>query len=168
MPREFSSFGAFAAHLERLSLEGAEVTEHLTEASAKIIRDAAKAKIGHYQQSVNGSSISGWPEWAPLAASTEAEKARQGAPANAPLLRHGDLYISIDYQVQTKVLEGIATVGTPLEIGLYQELGTKHIPPRPFLGPAAFESKVAIGQEAVDTMIAWITGKAWRPAIIAE
>ncbi len=166
--REFTSFGAFAVHLERLALEGAEVTDHLTESSARIIRDAAKDKIGHYQHSVNGSSISGWPDWAPLAASTEAEKARLGAPLGAPLLRHGDLYISIDYQVATSVLEGTATVGTPLEIGLYQELGTKTIPPRPFLGPAAFESKVAIGQEAVDTMIAWICGKAWRPAITAE
>lgn len=166
--REFTSFGAFAAHLARLSLEGAEVTDHLTEESARIIRDAAKAKIGHYQHAVNGSSISGWPDWAPLAARTEAEKRRLGAPLGAPLLRHGDLYISIDYQVRTSLLEGSATVGTPLEIGLYQELGTKTIPPRPFLGPAAFESKRAIGQEAVDVMIAWISGKSWRLAITAE
>jgi phage gpG-like protein len=158
--REFTSFAGFAAHLELLSLEGAEVTEHLTKHSAEVVRDIAKAKIGYYQDAVGG-----YPAWAPLASSTEAEKRRLGAPAGAPLMRHGDLYASIEYQAEFAPLEGNAVVGTPSEIAVYQELGTPTIPPRPFMGPAGFESRETIAREASETVVAWISGKPWLPAI---
>lgn len=158
--REFTSFGGFATHLELLSLQGAEVTEHLTTHSAETIRDIAKAKIGYYQ----GAS-GGFPAWAPLAASTEAEKRRLGAPPNAPLLRHGEMYASIEYQAEFEPLEGNAVVGTPSEVAVYQELGTPTIPPRPFMGPAGFESRETIAREASETVLAWVCGKPWMPAI---
>jgi phage gpG-like protein len=158
--REFTSFGAFALHLERLSLEGAEVTEHLTTHAAETVRDIAKAKIGYYQDAEGG-----FPAWAPLAASTEAEKRRLGAPAGAPLLRHGDLYASIEFQAEMNILEGNAVVGSDSDIAVYQELGTPTIPPRPFLGPAGFESRETIALEASETIISWVSGRPWRPAI---
>ncbi len=158
--REFKSFGAFAAHLELLSLEGAAVTEHLTEHSAAVIRDIAKEKIGHYQDAVGG-----FPAWAPLAASTEADKARAGAPPNAPLLRHGELYASIESEAESVELEGHAVIGSASDIAVYQEMGTEKIPPRPFLGPAAFEGREPVAREASETLLAWICGKPWLPAL---
>ncbi len=59
----------------------------------------------------------------------------KGFPANNPLLRSGELRDSITMRSDGNG----AIIGSPLDIALYQENGTEHIPPRPFLGPAAGE-----------------------------
>ncbi|EFU5258246.1 hypothetical protein HT767_004505 [Salmonella enterica] len=155
MAREFTLAG-FALHLEGLAVQGPEVTELIASEGAALIRDRAKHKIGHYQDASGPFNA-----WAPLADSTEAEKARLGAPLGAPLLRHGGLYASIEDRVQTDGLEAVATVGTPSVIGVYQEQGTDRIPPRPFLGPAALESGKPIAELAGDTVISWLCGERW-------
>ena len=38
-------------------------------------------------------------------------------------------------------------------------------PPRPFLGPAAFEAKPKIGVLAANTLIAWLSGANWKNPI---
>ena len=75
-----------------------------------------------------------------------------------PLLRTGGLRDSIS----THVEGAEATVGSVSPIALYQEQGTEHIPPRPFLGPAAFEGKKPIGAAVAMHLIAWVAGVSWR------
>ena len=59
--RTYSTFRGFAAHLERLALMGAEMTEIIAEAAAIKIRDDAKAKLGIYQ-----AAAGPFEAWAPL------------------------------------------------------------------------------------------------------
>jgi len=157
---EFSSFGAFARHLGRLALEGEEVTHHITEESAKLILARAQAKIGDYQPA--SGPFNGWAE---LADSTKDEKERLGYVGNGgdhyqPLLREGVLRDS--YEEQTRGNE--AVVGSTDEVALYQELGDEHRPPRPVIGPAAYDSKQDIGEKAASTVVAWVSGVGWvRP-----
>lgn len=93
----------------------------------KEIEETAKEEIGVYQPAVGP-----FEAWAPLAASTKADRVRQGYTEDDPLLRSGELRDSIESE-----LVGLAAiVGTKSQIGLWQEVGTDRIPPRPFIGPA--------------------------------
>jgi phage gpG-like protein len=81
----------------------------------------AAAYIGHEQ-----------PSWAPLAASTIADKKKKGYAVPAPLLREGDMRDSI----HKELLPGLnaVVVGSKEKKALWQEMGTSRgIPPRPFL-----------------------------------
>ncbi|WP_039661532.1 MULTISPECIES: hypothetical protein [Pantoea] len=93
----------------------------------KEIEETAKEEIGVYQPAYGP-----FEPWAPLAESTKADRIRQGYSEDEPLLRSGELRDSI----QSEVVGLAAIVGTKSEIGLWQEVGTEHIPPRPFIGPA--------------------------------
>lgn len=93
----------------------------------KEIEETAKDEIGVYQPAVGP-----FEAWAPLAESTKADRVRSGYTEDDPLERSGELKNSIESEVVG--LAGI--VGTKNEIGLWQEIGTDHIPPRPFIGPA--------------------------------
>lgn len=133
--KEFADVATFAMHLLTLN---AAIEHHAHKGlgkAAKIIERDAKRQIGHYQPEVGP-----FQDWAPLADSTEAEKARLGYPADAPLLRDGQLRDSIQHEVSG--LE--AVVGSKSDIAEYQEFGTRTIPPRPFIGPAAFKNKEAV------------------------
>jgi phage gpG-like protein len=155
--KEFSSFGAFARHLAVTAALGEEVTHHIAEKSAEIIKQDAQAKLGHYQESVGP-----FPEWAELADSTKADRLAQGFTENDPLRRTGGLADSI----QTQVLGNDAVVGSEDPVARWQEEGTERIPPRPFLGPAAFGAKRPISEMAGKTIIAWVSGLGWkRPQI---
>jgi hypothetical protein len=93
---------------------------------AVLIGDEAKSRIGEYQTG-----------WAPLAASTVARKGN-----DRPLLDTGELKASISAYVKMHGPQhGSAYIGTPLEKGLWHELGTSKIPPRPWLLPAALEAR---------------------------
>jgi len=102
----------------------------IAHALGEAIRDRAKEKIGEYQPSSHG-----FDAWDPLAQSTMDQRVSKGFPANNPLLRSGELRDSITMRSEGNG----AIIGSPLDIALYQENGTEHIPPRPFLGPAAGE-----------------------------
>jgi hypothetical protein len=162
---EFKSFGAFAKHLLRTAVIGEEVSHHITAEGAKIIQRDAQAKLGVYQEAVGP-----FPEWAELADSTKADRVAQGFTENDPLRRSGGLAESIEVHA----LGNDAVVGSQDPVALWQEEGTTqggapHIPPRPFLGPAAFGAKRPIGVMAANTMVAWIAGKGWlRPAKLIE
>lgn len=131
MMRRYSSFGALARALERAADRMQLVMGVTAEKGALMVQSIARQKIGHYQEAVGP-----FPEWAPLAESTEAEKARLGFSTGAPLLRTGDLRKSIEAHSSPLGFR----VGSKLDIAAYQEFGTEHIPPRPFLGPALLES----------------------------
>lgn len=97
----------------------------------KEIEETAKEEIGVYQPAYGP-----FDAWVPLAESTKADRVRQGYSEDEPLLRSGRLRDSI----QSEVVGLAAIVGTKSEIGFWQEVGTEHIPPRPFIGPAYIQN----------------------------
>ncbi|MET3815450.1 phage gpG-like protein [Pantoea sp. UYEF8] len=117
----------FARELSSASAKIAAELELGFHAIVKEIEETAKEEIGVYQPAVGP-----FETWAPLAASTKAERVRLGYTEDEPLLRSGQLRDSIESEVA-----GLAAiVGTKSELGLWQEVGTDRIPPRPFVGPA--------------------------------
>jgi phage gpG-like protein len=155
--KEFHSFGAFAAHLlTRVAATSEAMHLGLRRVAEKIEHDA-KEQIGHYQEAVGP-----FPEWAPLAESTVEDRIAQGYSPDEPLLRKGDLRDSIKHEVG--VLE--AVVGSTSPIAPYQELGTDKIPPRPFIGPAAFKNKEHIHEAlGVATVVGIAGGKTLDAAL---
>jgi phage gpG-like protein len=99
------------------------------DAAAAVIESEAKAEIGTYQRSDMGP----FQPWAELKDATKLDRVRLGFTPNDPLLRTGDLRNSISREVH-----GIeAVVGSDSDVMVYQELGTRTIPPRSVLGLAA-------------------------------
>lgn len=143
--REFDSFAKFAEHLAVMSAAVVIAEHKALERCAILVEKTAKSEIGHYQPEVGP-----FQDWAPLADSTEAEKSRLGYPADAPLLREGALRDSIEHEVHGNE----AVIGSKSDIAAYQEFGTATIPPRPFIGPAAFRNKEKIrhiiGEAAIE------------------
>lgn len=146
--REFSPL-EFSLHLAQLSISIEKVESDALEKCAKLIERDAKAQIGFYQ-----AAAGPFPAWEQLADSTEAEKARKGYEPDAPLLREGDLRDSIEHEVQGKD----AVIGSKSDIAEYQEFGTANIPPRPFIGPAAFHNKENIQKILGGAVVEGITG----------
>lgn len=131
--KNFTSLTAFAEHLNTIATGDAPALHAGLVQVANRVRDAAKAKIGEYQEESGP-----FPAWEPLAASTLEEKERLGfSPPDNPLLRTGEMRDSIS----ATVVGRDAIVGSTSDKALWHELGTKHIPPRPFLGPAAHEQQ---------------------------
>lgn len=162
---EFKTFAGFARHLDRLAAFAPEVIDSIAERAGEGIRDAAVAKLGHYQ----GAS-GPFEAWAPLSPWTQIDRQAQGFTANDPLLRSGQLSQAITMTVthngavigvkpgpHTEPNGHTEDVG---EIAINMELGGV-APPRPFLGPAAFESKKKVGRMAGIALIAWLTGRNW-------
>ena len=139
-------FGHFLAQLPG---EVVHAQHHALEAAARIVEAEAKHEIGVYQ-----SAAPPFAEWAELAESTKQERVALGFPEDEPLLRTGDLRDSITHHVNDTATE--ATVGSPSDIALYQELGTTSIPPRSFLGGALVRKADAvaeiIGQHVVSAL----------------
>lgn len=102
------------------------------EKGAKIIERRAKEVIGHYQHNTGP-----FHEWVDLKQSTVDEKERLGfAPPDNPLLRTGKMRASIEHTVKGDE----AHIGSNDDVAVFQELGTHTIPPRSFLGVAAFQT----------------------------
>lgn len=150
---EFDSFGALGLHFAKLAVAGEAVTHHIVSEGAKAIQADARGRLGTYQDGEGP-----FPAWANLAEATVDDRLRKGFTPDDPLLRTGDLRKSIT----TKVDGNVAGIGSESPIALYQEQGTSKIPPRPFLGPAGFNSKHTVGPVAALTVIAWVCGVAWK------
>lgn len=128
------------ANLMELAVEmdiAAEVLEvktnkaSLRQAAQLVTRDA-RAQIGEYQPAVGA-----YPAWEPLAESTEEEKARLGAPAEAPLERFGALKKSFKSDPPT---EDSILFGSDDPVMEYHEFGTVKMPARPALGPGLLKN----------------------------
>ena len=91
-----------------------------------MVEKEAKTAIGTYRF-----------EWTPLQPETVARKAR----GDTPLLETGELRDSIEHIVGREGTEVVGYVGTNNPIAKYHELGTRHIPPRSFLGEAAMRQE---------------------------
>ncbi|GAB3249203.1 phage virion morphogenesis protein [Chitinimonas naiadis] len=147
--KELASLGEMALELVRAEVRMGLAAHHALKSAAAEIAKDAKAAIGEYQQSAGP-----FPAWSELADSTEAEKARLGYPSDAPLLREGDLRESIQSEVHG--LE--AVVGSKSEVAAAQEFGTDRIPPRPFIGPAAFKNKDRIEEKLGKAIVSGLVG----------
>ena len=119
---------AMTLAFERLAHEMIRRETTVLRRVAEQVQRDAKAKFGEYQEGGLG-----YLDWAPLAASTVAEKERLGfAPPDKPLLRTGRLRDSIDIRVDESA--GEAQVGSNEDVMVWQELGTDRLPPRSVLG----------------------------------
>lgn len=145
----FDSPLAFATHLLAIERAIARAEQAGLEKVAKIIERDAKDQIGHYQDAAGP-----FPAWAELADSTKADREHNGFPPDEPLLRTGELRKSIQHEVSGSE----AVVGSMLDIAAYQEFGTERIPPRPFIGPAAFKNKDKIEKILGAALVQGLTG----------
>ncbi len=142
-----ATFGDVAARLAAMAAAMKESQAEVLEEMATRIQERAKEKIGVYQDEVGP-----FRSWIQLKQSTQRERERHGYTPNDPLYRTGDLRDSI----KKAIYGSFAVVGSDSMIAVYQELGTHgvgvdpetgyHVPPRPFLGPAAYESKEWVGE----------------------
>lgn len=137
--------GEFALKLAAVAVAQHTTLERGLDAAARVVQQAARDKIGHYQD-----ESAPFPGWAPLKLTTIAERIRLGYTPNDPLLRDGTLRASIVRE--THGLE--AVIGSKMPIAAYQEFGTSRIPPRPFIGPAALENRDEILRLAGRAMMA--------------
>ena len=138
----------FIAHLAHAQHDIEHATHAGLERAARIVEAEAKAEIGSYQQAAGPFAA-----WAELADTTKADRVAAGFGENDPLLRTGELRDSIGHVVR----DNEAVVGSDSDIAVYQELGTSRIPPRSFLGGAAFRKAEdvanVLGASAVATLI---------------
>ena len=141
--RDFPSLSEWAAHLERVVERHEATAARVLTVSAKAVVLRSKEKIGHYQPQEGIV-----PAWSPLAESTLAEKRRLGftgrRSADDPLLRTGELMESYGFGLAlwsaSSTLQGWqAHIGSPLDVALWQELGTAKMPPRPVISGATAE-----------------------------
>ncbi len=142
---EFTLAG-FAEYLIEQKYDIEHANEVALEVGAAMIRDAAKAAIGTYT----------FP-WQVLAASTQADRERQGFPANEPLLRTGEMRDSIGVRIIKAGHE--AEIGSDNQIAVYQELGTSTIPARSFLAAAAAAKGKDVARVFRDVVGAAIAGR---------
>jgi HK97 gp10 family phage protein len=126
MTTKFSSLGSFAAHLLTIEADMKLTEEVCVEKACRMVEKEAKAAIGNYRFG-----------WTPLKPETVARKAR----GDTPLLETGELRYSIEHVVGREGTEVVGYVGTNDPIAKYQELGTRTIPPRSFLGEAAMRQE---------------------------
>lgn len=151
--RQYSSFGAFANHLQRLAVTIPEVTHEMVKSGAKEIEETAKGMIGFYQ-----TDIAPYPDWAPLTEKYEAEKVAAGFEPDAPLLRSGEMQKS----VRSTAEGNEAATGSNDKVLEYHEFGTDKMPPRPVLGPAAHHSTKRILSRMATTTFYFLSGRGWR------
>lgn len=148
MLREFESPIHFAEHLLRLQVGMRVIVDKAFDTALAILEKDMRDQIGEYQDAVGPYNA-----WAPLAESTEADKAAQGFPLNAPLLRTGELRESFAHEREGD--EGI--VGATDPVMEYQEFGTATIPPRPVVGPALERNRDVVerllGRALVDAIL---------------
>jgi len=138
--KEFSNFDAFSKHIDLMVNNYNEREFKALNFLGEVLEEEAKDKIGWLQ--TGAGPFENWPE---LADSTKQDKERKGLVFNEdynPLFRTGELKDSIHHVVNKFNHE--LYVGSDSDIALYQELGTKNIPPRSFLGLTFFKEKAEI------------------------
>jgi hypothetical protein len=156
--KEFQNLRAFSEHLAMAVKKQLFYEEFILRTMGQVIEDDAKRKFGIYQERAGP-----FREWAPLAVATMKDRERKGFEPNNPLYRTGDLMHSIHQRVNMAEKKNV--IGSDSDIMVWQERGTKRtgwggpIPPRPVLGPAAFQNKKVIAKVAAAGLVSWILGK---------
>lgn len=127
--------------------------------AALIVEAEAKREIGTYQ-----GAVGPLPAWAPLAEATQADRVRQGYPADEPLLRTGEVRDSIGHAVGN----GVAVVGSNSDKAVWQEMGTKTIPPRSFLAGALLRKLPEVKTAMAGEVVAAVLGVGGARALIRD
>lgn len=156
--KEFKSFDAFTKHMQKVAKNFKSYETKAAMFLGQILEAEAKDKIGHLQDSAGP-----FREWAPLAAATLADKERQGYIFNSegnPLYRTGELKDSIHhvYNPMTQTLY----LGSDSEIMIYQEFGTKYIPPRSVIGLTMYQSLADVHYTMGNMLVSWLESKPLR------
>lgn len=149
MPFDLAGFGE---EMLKLSVAVALETRLAIEEACVIVEHEAKRVIGTYDYG-----------WVPLAQATIDDRSRQGFNPDEPLLRTGELRDSIQHTVIG--LDGY--VGSDNMKAVWQELGTKTIPPRSFLMGAAQHKVGEVVEKTGLAINAVMTGRkpVWEWAI---
>lgn len=132
--KEFKSLAAFQKHVEKLIVEFPIYEEKAANFLGEILEKEAKDKIGHLQ-----------PGWDELKDSTKRDKERKGYVFNEdynPLYRTGHLRDSIHYVFN--LASQTLFLGSDSQIMVWQEEGTRHIPPRPVISTTMFQAQPVI------------------------
>jgi hypothetical protein len=151
--KELNSFGDLAKALATAVPATITSLDAGMAAAGRVIQKDAKARIGSYQDAQ--PPFGAWP---PLTPQTQAERVAQGFTPDDPLLRTGELRDSI--VTEHTFLETV--VGSKMPIAAYQEYGTAHVPPRPFIGPAAVAKMDTVCKMLGTRAVLGLSG---RPAI---
>lgn len=148
----------FSEHLIRVVKKYPDYEIKASNALGEILEKEAKEKIGHLQQAAGQ-----FEAWSPLAESTKRDKERLGYKFNEeynPLYRTGELRDSIGHVFY--IAGRCLYLGSTSEIMIYQELGTKYIPPRSVLGMTLFMAKALICYVYSKMLVDWISNKPLR------
>lgn len=145
MAREFKSLDAFATFLRGRGATAERAAQRALKREAQAVADSAKAMLGEYQ-----TGEGPFPDWKQLADATQAERAKAGFAPNDPLRRTGDLAASISSAADGNR----AVTGSTSPYAAAQELGTKNIPPRPFLGLAAHRRSKTVAANVANAAVA--------------
>lgn len=144
-------------HLVGMAQAAREAEQRAMARACAMVRDEARRLIGH-----SVDSEGPFPPWPPLAAATQRERVHEGLPADTPLLRDGALRDSIAIAVDTIGGKTEGVVGSDSTIAVFQELGTDRIPPRSFLGAAAFRVAEAAAADVARGVVGGLHGDAAR------
>ncbi len=149
------TFGDLGRIFERAADDMPAIDEAILEMLGERIRDRAKSYLGVPQIIGHG----GFPPWAPLAASTLAQKG-QVAPGT-PLEESGALGDSIEFERISPITVAIGSNllserGEPYP--KYLEEGTADMPPRPYLHPAAIEVVAESLDDIGDAIVSGVGG----------
>jgi hypothetical protein len=136
-----------AERLERAAIRARNELDIPTKALMIVVAAQAKEAIGTFKYD--------WPE---LAASTQADRVSKGYPADEPLLRTGEMANSIQHKSEIVFggAEGVVYSTDP--VAVFQEMGTKNIPPRSFLYGAMRRSQHEMGRIFVAFAVKLLTG----------
>ena len=119
------SLTAFCTLLKTLPAEVRKAERHGLEQGAVMIEREAKALIG--------TEYPGWPALADSTVERKAAKGQTGRISGTdPLYATGELRATVSHFVEDRT----AIIGTPDQVGVYMEMGTSRVPPRPFLSAA--------------------------------
>ena len=142
MSKEFTSVGDLLKAITADIKAGTHHAHGALRSVGDLIEESAKSKIGTYQ-----SATGPFPAWQPLAESTI--NAKNSA---LPLYVDGTLRDAIEHTVDgDRVYIGVKShilhdgKTDIADVAVWQELGTQHIPPRPFIGPALHENREEVG-----------------------
>lgn len=153
--KEFKTLEAFAKHISKVAKKYNSYESNAANFLGEILELEAKDKIGHLQDGAGP-----FDSWKELADSTKSDKERRGYVFNHeynPLYRTGDLKNSIGhvFNIPSRTLY----LGSTDEVMIYQELGTKYIPPRSVLGLTMFQAKPDIQYIMGNMLVSWIADK---------
>lgn len=161
--KSFDSLEKFAKHLRKVASTYSRYEMQAANFVGQELVKEAKDKIGHLQEGIM-TRAHAFFDWEPLTDSTKADKQRQGYVMNSdynPLLRTGEMRDSIKYDFNPFLHK--LRLGSDSQIMLYQELGTKYIPPRSVLGLTMSQAFPVVSYTFGRMMTAWLQGKTFSP-----